>query len=141
MVENVGIGVLTAAVWVGSHLAIPTTTKASCNQIGDASAETPVRPNRRLVALGKSGALMDFNFGLAFEVAVLAAIGGALVWLGKNIEGGGTPPARTRKILAWPFIGLGVVFGCLAALDLLATFFGGLALEGVGVLMWLRSFF
>lgn len=84
---------------------------------------------------------MDFNYGLAFEVAVLAGIGGALVWLGKYIEGEGTSPTRTRKILAWPFIGLGVVFGCLAALDLLATFFGGLAIEGVGILMWLRSYF
>jgi hypothetical protein len=84
---------------------------------------------------------MYYDYGAAFGIALLAAIGGGLVWLGRHIEGEATPPTRARKILAWPFIGLGVVFGCLVALDLLLIFFGGLAFEGVGLLTWLRGFF
>lgn len=82
---------------------------------------------------------MFYDYGGAFGVVLFMAIGGGLVWLGKYVEG--TSPTRARKILAWPFIGLGVAFACLAALDLLVNFFGSLMLEAWGFLLWLRSFF
>jgi hypothetical protein len=82
---------------------------------------------------------MDFDYATGLRVLLWAAIAAGLVWLGKQVQG--DSPKGARKILAWPFFGLGFFFFFLAGSEIVVNFFGGLLLELWGIITWVRNLF
>jgi hypothetical protein len=80
-----------------------------------------------------------YDYGTAFGTAFLMAIGAGLAWLG--IHARGESVNSVRRVLSWPFLGLGIVLFFAGGLNLLLNFFGPLILDAWIFLMWLRSFF